>query len=160
MSRSRSATASLALIGESGSGKSTIARSVLRLLPRGTGTATRRGHLRRDRDPRLPEARFRPLRGREIGFVPQDPANALNAVRTVGAQAHEAAVLAGVDGARAQREAILDAFDRVGLADPRRVYDSTRISFPGGCCSACSSDSRCSRSRSSSSPTSRRAHWT
>ena len=31
---------SLALIGESGSGKSTIARSVLRLLPRGTGTAT------------------------------------------------------------------------------------------------------------------------
>ena len=123
---------SLALIGESGSGKSTIARSVLRLLPRGTGTATGEVTFDGTEILALPEARFRPLRGREIGFVPQDPANALNAVRTVGAQAHEAAVLAGVEGARAQREAILDAFDRVGLADPRRVYDSYPHQLSGG----------------------------
>ena len=123
---------SLALIGESGSGKSTIARSVLRLLPRGSGTATGEVTFDGTEILSLPEARFRPLRGREIGFVPQDPANALNAVRTVGAQAHEAAVLAGVDGARAQREAILDAFDRVGLADPRRVYDSHPHQLSGG----------------------------
>lgn len=123
---------SLALIGESGSGKSTIARSVLRLLPRATGTAT--GDVTFDGTEMLalPEARFRPLRGREIGFVPQDPANALNAVRTVGAQAREAAVLAGVEGAQAQRDAILDAFDRVGLADPRRVYDSYPHQLSGG----------------------------
>jgi len=123
---------SLALIGESGSGKSTIARSVLRLLPRGSGTATGEVTFDGTEILALPEARFRPLRGREIGFVPQDPANALNAVRTVGAQAHEAAVLAGVEGARAQREAILEGFDRVGLADPRRVYDSYPHQLSGG----------------------------
>ncbi len=63
---------SLALIGESGSGKSTIARAILRLLPSG---ATASGAVRFGGDNllALPERRFRALRGRQIGFVPQDP---------------------------------------------------------------------------------------
>ena len=83
---------SLALIGESGSGKSTIARSILRLLPDG---ARARGSVefQGTEIQSLPERRFRPLRGRQIGFVPQDPANALNPVRRIGTQAHEAAAL-------------------------------------------------------------------
>ena len=83
---------SLALIGESGSGKSTIARAVLRLLPR-IGRATGRVVVDGREVLGLAERRFRPLRGRTIGFVPQDPGNALNPVRTIGAQAEEAAAL-------------------------------------------------------------------
>ena len=83
---------SLALIGESGSGKSTIARAVLRLLPSG-GHATGRIEFDGQEVLGLSERRFRPLRGRAIGFVPQDPGNALNPVRTIGAQAKEAAAL-------------------------------------------------------------------
>ncbi len=120
---------SLALIGESGSGKSTIARSVLRLLPRATGRAHGRVELDGTDVLGLPERAFRPLRGRRIGFVPQDPAHALNPVRTIGSQAHEAAALAGVADERA---AILEAFDRVGLPDPRRVYDSYPHQLSGG----------------------------
>jgi len=123
---------SLALIGESGSGKSTIARSVLRLLPRATGRARGRVEFGGDELLGLSEARFRPFRGRRIGFVPQDPSHALNPVRTVGAQAHEAAVLAGITDAGARREAILEVFARVGLPDPGRVYGSYPHQLSGG----------------------------
>jgi len=120
---------SLALIGESGSGKSTIARSVLRLLPRGTGRASGRVEFAGDEVLGLPEARFRPFRGRRIGFVPQDPSHALNPVRTVGAQALEAAALTD---ALDRRAAVLDIFARVGLPDPARVYDSYPHQLSGG----------------------------
>ncbi|GEB47345.1 ABC transporter ATP-binding protein [Microbacterium testaceum] len=123
---------SLALIGESGSGKSTIARSVLRLLPRATGRASGRVEFAGDEVLGLSEARFRPLRGRRLGFVPQDPSNALNPVRTIGSQAHEAAALSGITDAGAQRDAILDVFARVGLPDPRRVYGSYPHQLSGG----------------------------
>lgn len=123
---------SLALIGESGSGKSTIARSVLRLLPRDTGSATGSVEFDGTEILSISETRFRPLRGAEIGFVPQDPANALNAVRTIGSQAREAATLAGITGVREQREAIIDVFERVGLTDPRRVFDSYPHQLSGG----------------------------
>jgi peptide/nickel transport system ATP-binding protein len=123
---------SLALIGESGSGKSTIARTVLRLLPQGIGRA--RGLVEFDGKDilSLSERRFRPLRGRDIGFVPQDPGNALNAVRTIGAQAHEAAALLGEQNPARRKELILETFAQVGLTDPRRVYDSYPHQLSGG----------------------------
>ena len=123
---------SLALIGESGSGKSTIARAVLRLLPpearvlggeiqfAGRDTST------------LAERQFRPLRGRQLGFVPQDPGSALNAVRTIGSQAQEAAALLPEADAAARRARILETFDQVGLADPERVFASYPHQLSGG----------------------------
>ncbi|GAA3858866.1 ABC transporter ATP-binding protein [Saccharothrix violaceirubra] len=120
---------SLALIGESGSGKSTIARAVLRLLPRGVGRAHGVVEFEGRDVLSLPERRFRPLRGRRIGFVPQDPANALNPVRTVGSQALEAAALTG---SADRRDLVLDTFAQVGLDDPRRVFDSYPHQLSGG----------------------------
>ncbi|MCS7475499.1 ABC transporter ATP-binding protein [Umezawaea endophytica] len=121
---------SLALIGESGSGKSTIARAVLRLLPEGTGRA--RGLVEFDGQDvlSLSERRFRSLRGRRIGFVPQDPSTSLNPVRTVGSQAREAAAL--LDEPGGHRELVLETFAQVGLDDPRRVYDSYPHQLSGG----------------------------
>jgi peptide/nickel transport system ATP-binding protein len=123
---------SLALIGESGSGKSTIARTVLRLLPpeaRVLGGAIQFN----GRDTLgLSERRFRPLRGRAFGFVPQDPGSALNAVRTIGSQAQEAARLLPETDAAARRSRILETFRLVGLADPERVYRSYPHQLSGG----------------------------
>jgi peptide/nickel transport system ATP-binding protein len=123
---------SLALIGESGSGKSTIARTVLRLLPPQArilgGQISFEG-----RDVLgLGERQFRPLRGRELGFVPQDPSNALNAVRTIGSQAQEAAALLAEPDAAARRARILETFGQVGLTDPERVYGSYPHQLSGG----------------------------
>ncbi|WOQ16128.1 ABC transporter ATP-binding protein [Raineyella sp. W15-4] len=122
---------SLALIGESGSGKSTIARSVLRLLPR-AGRATGRVAFDGREILTLPERRFRPLRGRRLGFVPQDPGSALNAVRTIGSQAREAAALLDRDNETDPRELILETLARVGLDDPRRIYESYPHELSGG----------------------------
>ncbi|AYD04353.1 ABC transporter ATP-binding protein [Neorhizobium sp. NCHU2750] len=122
---------SLALIGESGSGKSTIARAVLRLLPNG---ASATGTVRLDKQDllALPERRFRPLRGRQIGFVPQDPGNALNPVRTIGAQAMEAAALTDETDAAVRKAVVLETFAQVGLDNPQRVYDSYPHQLSGG----------------------------
>lgn len=122
---------SLALIGESGSGKSTIARALLRLLP-GRGHAAGRVEFDGQELLALPERRFRPLRGRAIGFVPQDPGNALNPVRTIGAQAMEAAALLDEPDKAIRKERILEAFAQVGLDNPRRVYDSYPHQLSGG----------------------------
>jgi peptide/nickel transport system ATP-binding protein len=123
---------SLALIGESGSGKSTIARTVLRLLPpeaRVLGGQVQFG----GRDAlTLGERQFRPLRGRELGFVPQDPGSALNAVRTIGSQALEAAALLPELDSGARRARIIETFEQVGLTDPERVYRSYPHQLSGG----------------------------
>ncbi|MFF1829944.1 ABC transporter ATP-binding protein [Paenarthrobacter sp. NPDC058040] len=122
---------SLALIGESGSGKSTIAKAVLRLLPQDS-TATGKVELNGQDLLSLPEKQFRPFRGRELGFIPQDPASALNPVRTIGAQAHEAAALLGETDPEVRRRKILDVLEQVGLPDPVRVYDSYPHQLSGG----------------------------
>ncbi|MDI2036235.1 Glutathione import ATP-binding protein GsiA [Paenarthrobacter nitroguajacolicus] len=123
---------SLALIGESGSGKSTIAKAVLRLLPHGEATAAGRVALNGRDILALPEKQFRPLRGRQLGFIPQDPASALNPVRTIGAQAQEAAALLGETDPSVRRGRILDVLEQVGLPDPVRVYDSYPHQLSGG----------------------------
>lgn len=122
---------SLALIGESGSGKSTIAKAVLRLLPTGAN-ATGQVVFDRQNILALPERRFRPFRGREIGFVPQDPGNSLNPVRTIGSQALEAAALMEETNPAIRRTLILETFAKVGLDNPQRVYDSYPHQLSGG----------------------------
>ena len=123
----------LALIGESGSGKSTIARAVLRLL--GTRRARVTGSIRLEgrEVTALREREFLPLRGRVLGFVPQDPGSSLNPVRTIRAQALEAAAL--LPGARRgeEREALVHAaLERVGLPEPGRILDSFPHQLSGG----------------------------
>ena len=123
----------LALIGESGSGKSTIARAVLRLLgsrrARVDGSITVRGR----EITGLREREFLPLRGRVLGFVPQDPGSSLNPVRSIGAQALEAAALVPGARSRAQREAlVVSALERVGLPEPQRIADSFPHQLSGG----------------------------
>ncbi|MDN4641757.1 ABC transporter ATP-binding protein [Agreia sp. PsM10] len=123
---------SLALIGESGSGKSTVAKSILRLLPAGESAVSGSVSLDGRELFGLPERQFRPLRGRLLGYIPQDPSSALNPVRTIGSQAHEAAALTGESDARVRRRDILSVFERVGLPDPERVYASYPHQLSGG----------------------------
>src|SRR3954466_5015231 len=73
------------LIGESGSGKSTTAMGILRLLPDElaviSGHATIQGH-----DVGASRKEIDRLRGRSVALIPQDPMTALNPIRTVGTQ--------------------------------------------------------------------------
>ena len=67
----------LALIGESGSGKSVLGMTVLRLLPKNVRVSSKilfNGSNLLE----LPEEELRKIRGKEIALIPQNPANSLN----------------------------------------------------------------------------------
>lgn len=131
LSFSLAAGRSLAVIGESGSGKSTLAKAVMGILP--TKGQVRSGTVYFDGVDlvHMPETRRRLLRGTGIGYVPQDPRNALNPVRTVGAQGHEAAALVEKDRRR-QKDLLLQAFAQAGLARPEDVYAAYPHQLSGG----------------------------
>ncbi|WP_029150158.1 dipeptide ABC transporter ATP-binding protein [Microbacterium indicum] len=107
-----------ALLGESGSGKSTVAQSAIGLLAsngRVTGGSVR---LRGDELTGLAERRWRAIRGARIGLVPQDPGGSLNPVATIGASVGEALRIHGwKDGAKIRRR-VVELLDRVGIDDP------------------------------------------
>src|SRR5579875_1320747 len=80
----------LGIVGESGSGNTMAAMSIMRLLPRGGVIAG--GEIRfLGRDlAKLPEEELRKVRGNEIGMIFQDPMTSLNPTMTVGKQIAEA----------------------------------------------------------------------
>jgi peptide/nickel transport system ATP-binding protein len=80
----------LALVGQSGSGKSTIAQAVAGLLP--TAGAIAGGHVRLDGVDvtRFTDRQWHPLRGTTIGYVPQDPLSSLDPLGRIGAQLAQA----------------------------------------------------------------------
>jgi oligopeptide/dipeptide ABC transporter ATP-binding protein len=79
----------LALLGESGSGKSVTAQAVLGILDTPPARVTGAVHLHGRDLLRMPERDRRRVRGREIAMVFQDPLSALNPVFTVGYQIAE-----------------------------------------------------------------------
>lgn len=97
------------LIGESGSGKSLTALSIMGLLPRrlsATGSVVLEGQELIG----LPDRRIRPLRGKVMSMVFQEPMTALDPLMTVGKQVQEAA----------HRSDVADLFEQVAL-DPARM---------------------------------------
>ncbi|MFE2457635.1 ABC transporter ATP-binding protein [Streptomyces sp. NPDC059402] len=106
----------LALIGESGCGKSVLASALLGLLPGNAQTAGRA--LLGDLDLLAADERTfaRTVRGRLIGLVPQSPAAHLTPVRTIRSQLEETvAELTGVRGRTALREAAEAAAERAAF---------------------------------------------
>ncbi|OLR93219.1 dipeptide ABC transporter ATP-binding protein [Actinokineospora bangkokensis] len=98
-----------AVVGESGSGKSTMAHAVIGLLP-GTGRVLG-GSIRLDGEELvgLPEKAWRSVRGRRIGFVPQDPGVALDPTKPVGRQVGEVLRVHGLPGGPARVVELLEA---------------------------------------------------
>lgn len=111
----------LALIGESGSGKSLTAAAIMGLLPPGIALSPR-SSIAFDGSP-LPseEARMRALRGREMSMVFQDPMSCLNPFMTAGAQVEETLIRLRMPGKAARRHRIGELFELVELPDPARL---------------------------------------
>ncbi|MEM9788507.1 MAG: ATP-binding cassette domain-containing protein, partial [Pseudomonadota bacterium] len=109
----------VAVTGESGSGKSMTALTIMQLLPDGSETT---GAVNFDGEDvtQSNEARMCALRGNNIGMVFQEPMTALNPVQTIGAQISETVLLHRPDLDAAARTA--EVLERVGLSgiSPRR----------------------------------------
>jgi oligopeptide/dipeptide ABC transporter ATP-binding protein len=106
----------LALVGESGCGKTVTALSILRLVPAPTGRIEAGEVLFRGRDLlKATEAEIRKVRGGEIAMVFQDAMAALNPVYPVGRQIAEALIVHGRASRAASIRRAVELLDRVGI---------------------------------------------
>ncbi|MGB8387938.1 dipeptide ABC transporter ATP-binding protein [Mycobacterium sp.] len=122
----------VALVGESGSGKSTMATAILGLLPPG-GRITSGRIVFDGIDITAADRRsLRSIRGRAVGYVPQDPTTNLNPVWKVGFQIREA-LRANTDGRRARRRAV-ELLAEVGMPDPAKQAGRYPHQLSGGMC--------------------------
>ena len=134
----------LAVVGESGCGKSVTMNSIMRFLGRNAiikadsiqYNALRDGkvteyHIEKIDKPHGPE--MRALRGPEMSMVFQDPMSSLNPVYKVGDQVAEGLLQHNKGMTKAQaREKVLEMFRKLGIPDPEERIDCYPHQFSGG----------------------------
>ncbi|PYD00262.1 ABC transporter ATP-binding protein [Microbacterium esteraromaticum] len=123
----------LAIVGESGSGKSTTASAIVGLLP-GTGHVTEGSITLDGRElTTAKRAELEHIRGRDIGYVPQDPMSNLNPVWSIGFQVKEAVRANGLaQGRQEVRDRAVEVLQQAGLADAARRMHQFPHQFSGG----------------------------
>ena len=123
----------VALVGESGCGKSVSALSVMRLVAAPAGRIVGGRVLFKGRDLlTLSEEEMRRLRGREIAMIFQEPMTSLNPVLTIGRQLTEGLEIhLGMDKA-ASRKRAGELLSMVGISDPERRLPQYPHQFSGG----------------------------
>ncbi|QAY74956.1 ABC transporter ATP-binding protein [Agromyces protaetiae] len=124
---------SLAIVGESGSGKSTTAHAIINLLP-GSGYIAGGQILLDGQDLTTASKReMESIRGRKIGFVPQDPMSNLNPVWSIGFQVEEAIRANGIaTGKKAVKARTVEVLKQAGLHDADRRLRQFPHQFSGG----------------------------
>ncbi len=123
----------VAIVGESGSGKSTTASAVVNLLP-GNGLVTG-GSIKLDGRELtdLNATQMERIRGREIGYVPQDPMSNLNPVWSIGFQVKEAIRANGIASGRKEIDArAIEVLQQAGLPDAAKRLHQFPHQFSGG----------------------------
>ncbi|OUO58483.1 ABC transporter ATP-binding protein [Olsenella sp. An270] len=119
------------LVGESGCGKSTAVRSLIRLLPEAgkivSGTITYKGQ----DVTAMSEREVRRLRGREIGMIFQDPMTSLNPVTKVSKQFYESLKAEGLSR-REMRERAIELLRLVDIPEPEQRLDNYVHEMSGG----------------------------
>ena len=120
-----------ALLGESGSGKSVTALSLLRLLPQ---TAEVSGSILFNGVDlaALTSRRMRRMRGRQISMIFQEPQTSLNPALKVGAQVGETLRQHLRLRGGAQRRKVIELLEAVGIPEPARRLHEYPYQFSGG----------------------------
>ena len=122
----------LALLGESGCGKSMTALSLMRLLPLGARILSGSVRLGGVDLLRLQEREMRPMRGGRMAMIFQEPQTSLNPVLSIGAQVAEA-VRVHTELARDRiPDRIVELLRAVGIPDPERRADEYPHQLSGG----------------------------
>ena len=122
----------LAIVGESGCGKTMSAMSVIRLLPPSakilSGEILYNGENLLD----LPEKEMRKIRGKQIAYIPQDPMTSLNPLYSIGNQLEEILEIhRGLQGKEAEKTAI-EVLEQVKIPNAKERLTNYPHEFSGG----------------------------
>lgn len=123
----------LALLGESGCGKSLTASAIMQLLPL-NAVVNQQAQIQYHQQDclSLSENHMRELRGRDMAMVFQEPMTALNPVLTIGQQLREVLRAHGHQIKQHKRARTLELLSDVGLPDPERIINAYPHQLSGG----------------------------
>ncbi len=123
----------VAVVGESGCGKSVTAMTVLRLVPSPPGRLDAGEILFEGRNlGTLTERQMRQVRGNDIAMIFQEPMSSLNPVYSIGDQIMEAVLLHQKVKVKQAREIAIQALTDVGIPGPEAKIDQYPHQFSGG----------------------------
>lgn len=120
------------LLGESGSGKSITALSIMRLLPSAADIASGEVILNGQNLFELPESKMREVRGAKIGMIFQEPQSSLNPVLTAGQQISETLFRHQKLSKLECIKRSIELLDAVGIPEPDRRINEYPHQFSGG----------------------------
>ncbi|QFT89808.1 Oligopeptide transport ATP-binding protein OppD [Bacillus sp. THAF10] len=123
----------LAIVGESGCGKSVTSQSIMRLIPEPPGRITQGSVLFKGKDlTKISEPEMRKIRGADISMIFQDPMTALNPTLTIGEQIMEGIIQhKRITKAEAKNQA-LQMLQLVGIPSPTERLKQYPHEFSGG----------------------------
>ncbi|MCW6004100.1 ABC transporter ATP-binding protein [Micromonospora sp. CPCC 205371] len=122
----------VALVGESGCGKSVTSLALMGLLPRRGAQVGGSANFDGTELLALDQRSMRDIRGKDVAMIFQDPLSSLNPVIPIGIQVTEVLVRhRGMSGDAARKEAA-NLLDRVGIPDPRRRLKEYPHQLSGG----------------------------
>lgn len=119
----------IGIIGESGSGKSTTGRAIMRLQPPQAIVKANRMQFEDVDLLTASEGEMRSIRGRRIAMILQDPKYSLNPVMTVGEQISETVILHENATSQEARRRTLAMLERVNIRDPKGSSTFIRMKF-------------------------------
>jgi dipeptide transport system ATP-binding protein len=123
----------LAIVGESGCGKSVTSNAIMRLIPNPPGKITKgKINFKGEDLTKVSEKKMRSIRGVDISMIFQDPMTALNPTLTIGTQLVEGLRQhRNVTGSEARKKA-LEMMDLVGISNPEERMKQYPHQFSGG----------------------------
>ena len=123
----------LAIVGESGCGKSVTSQSIMRLIPTPPGRITSGSILFKSQDlTKLSEKKMRDIRGADISMIFQDPMTALNPTLRVGEQISENIMQHENISKEKAKEKAFEMLELVGIPNPKERLKQYPHEFSGG----------------------------